>query len=251
MNSNSDWLRQSNAAFLEGYSPALAAHWRRENNLEPAGQGSPVHRTPNAAPTAPTPGPNLGIAAGVGQAPHQPEPYLPKFHSQEQYDMTQFDFARLPPQIDRRMAIQTLMTTPHDTIVTYDGRPMMVSEALRQMLNGGDPATVTIPQNTAGRLGPNDPGRQPNVTAGYPPAGPRIQISQAATDALSQAQYEEFQRTGGIEGLTGPIEGTRVHVRNSSGTVQSRFSFNPETGAVEAGRGINMEMFHDPAAGTK
>jgi hypothetical protein len=30
------------------------------------------------------------------------------------------------------------MRTPHDTIVTYDGRQMMVSEALRQMMNGGD-----------------------------------------------------------------------------------------------------------------
>jgi hypothetical protein len=68
---------------------------------------------------------------------------------------------------------------------------------------------------------------------------------------LSEAQYEEFQRTGGIEGLTGPIEGTRVHVRNSSGAVQSRFSFNPETGAVEAGRGLDMRYFTDPAAETK
>jgi hypothetical protein len=164
--------------------------------------------------------------------------------------MPNFDFAHLPPQIDRRMALQTLMTTPQDTEVTYDGRQMLVSDALRHMMNGGDPVTVHIPQNTAGRLGPNDPGRQPQVTSGYPPAGPRIQISQAATDALSEAQYAEFQRTGGIEGLTGPIEGTRIHVR-SGGSQESRFSFNPETGAVEAGRGMDLRNFNDPNAETK
>jgi hypothetical protein len=158
-----------------------------------------------------------------------------------------FDFANLPPQIDRRMALQTLMTTPEDTVVTYAGRQMLVSDALRHMLNGGDAVTVHIPANTAGRLGPNDPGRQPG-TPGQLSVGPQIQISQAATDALSGAQYAEFQRTGGIEGLTGPIEGTRVHVRNSTGTVESRFSFNPETGAVEAGRGLDMRHFHDPDA---
>jgi hypothetical protein len=164
--------------------------------------------------------------------------------------MPQFDFANLPSQIDRRTAIQTLMQTPQDTVVTYAGREMLVSEALKQMMNGGDGATVHIPQNTAGRLGPNDPGRQPG-TPGQPPAGPRIAISQRATDALSQAQYDEFQRTGGIEGLTGPIEGTRVHVRNSSGTVTSRFSFNPDTGALERGRDMDLQMFHDPNADSK
>jgi hypothetical protein len=157
----------------------------------------------------------------------------------------QFDFAKLPPQIDRRTALQTLMQTPQDTVVTYDGRQMLVSDALKNMMNGGDAATVHLPQNTAGRLGPNDPGRQPG-TPGQPP-GPRIAISQAPTDALSQAQYDEFQRTGGIEGLTGPVEGTRVHVRNSSGTVESRFSFNPETGAVEPGRGLALTDFDAPA----
>jgi hypothetical protein len=161
--------------------------------------------------------------------------------------MTQFDFANLPPQIDRRLAIQTLMSQPQDTVVNYAGRQMLVSDALHHMLNGDDAVTVHIPANTAGRLGPNDPGRQPG-TPGQLSAGPRIQISQAATDALSEAQYAEFQRTGGIEGLTGPIEGTRVHVRNSSGAVQSRFSFDPESGKVGPGRPLDMRYFTDPNA---
>jgi hypothetical protein len=79
-----------------------------------------------------------------------------------------------------------------------------------------------------------------------------LRISQAAADALPQAQYDELERTGHIQGLTRSDNGRAVvHVRNSSGVVESRFSFNPETGAVEPGRPINMSNFSDPAAGTK
>jgi hypothetical protein len=53
-----------------------------------------------------------------------------------------FDFANLPPQIDRRVALQSLMQTPQDTVVTYAGRQMLVSDALRHMLNGDDAVTV-------------------------------------------------------------------------------------------------------------
>jgi hypothetical protein len=96
-----DWLNTSPEAFLERYAPAAAAKSR-------AAYGTPrPPSTPTATPNAALPGPGLGIA-GSGQAR---QPYQPKFHSQEDYNMTQFDFAHLPPQIDRRIAIQTMMQT--------------------------------------------------------------------------------------------------------------------------------------------
>jgi hypothetical protein len=97
-------MNMSPDAFLEHYAPDAVAASRR-NNLEPPLRGSP----PAAAPSASLPGLGLGISAGVGQS-RQPHPYQPKFHSQKEYDMTtQFDFANLPPQIDRRLAIQTMI----------------------------------------------------------------------------------------------------------------------------------------------
>jgi hypothetical protein len=116
------------------------------------------------------------------------------------------------------------------------------SDALKHMMNGRDGAVVEPAQ-------PAQTGQpiQPSHQAG--PGSPKLTISQEAANALPQAKYDELQKTGHIDGLTRPYQGTRVHVRNSSGTVESRFAFNPETGAVEQGRGMDMRMFHDPNAG--
>lgn len=92
MNS-ADWLSRSNEEFVRQYAPHAAA--------KSYGLPRPL-MTP--APSAALPGPSLGIAAGLGQ-PHQP-PYQPQFHSQKEYNMPDFDFAHLPPQIDRRLAIR-------------------------------------------------------------------------------------------------------------------------------------------------
>jgi hypothetical protein len=227
-------MAMSPDAFLERYAPAAAA------NTRVSGAPRPLS-TPTAAPSSSLPGIGLGIIAGGGQ-PRQP--YQSKFHNQKEYDMTeQFDFAKLPPQIDRRLAIQTMMNTPQDTVVTYAGRQMLVSDALKHMMNG-EGAAVVEPAQPAQTGQPIQPSHQ----AG--PGGPKLMISQGAANTLPQAKYDELAKTGHIQGLTNSDNGRAVvHVRNSSGTVESRFAFNPETGAVEPGRPMDTRMFHDPSAG--
>jgi hypothetical protein len=150
-----------------------------------------------------------------------------------------FDFKNLPPQIDRRLAIQTLMTSPETTEVIYNGRPVLVSEALRHMLQGDDAVVMSpaAPPALPGQLG--HPGGGP---------GPNLTISQRAVDNLSPAQYEELKTTGHLQGLTNSDQGRAlITVRNSSGTVHSRFTFNPETGAIEPGRALDFSDFDAPA----
>jgi hypothetical protein len=144
--------------------------------------------------------------------------------------MTQFDFAKLPPQFDRRMALQTLMQSPQDTVVTYAGKQMMVSDALGRMMKGDGAAIVPAPA-------PAQPGAPTGLT-----------ISQRAVDALTAEQYKELEATGHLQGLTNSDNGRAiVHVRDSSGTVTSRFSFNVETGAIEPGRLMDLRDFDAPA----
>jgi hypothetical protein len=129
------------------------------------------------------------------------------------------------------------MQSPQDTVVTYDGRPMLVSTALKHMLNGGDAAVVTA-----------QPAQQPGQPGQGQPGAPGLTISQRAADALSQKQYDELKQTGHIQGLTNSDNGrAMISMRNSSGTVQSRFSFDPETGKVEPGRPIDLRDFDAPA----
>jgi hypothetical protein len=139
--------------------------------------------------------------------------------------MTQFDFAKLPSQIDRRTAIQTMMQTPQETVVTYDGRPMLVSDALKHMMKGEGVAYEPAPE-------PQAPGRG------------SIRIDPAR---LNEQQRTELEQTGNLAGFTSSDRGrAMISVRNSSGTVQSRFSFDPETGKVEQGRPMDLRDFDAP-----
>jgi hypothetical protein len=109
------------------------------------------------------------------------------------------------------------------------------------MMNGDDGAIVEPAQ-------PAQTGQpiQPSHQAG--PGGPALRISQEAANALPQAKYDELARTGHIQGLTNSDNGRAVvHVRNSSGAVESRFSFDPETGKVQPGRPMDLRDFDAPA----
>jgi len=136
-----------------------------------------------------------------------------------------------------RMELQALMTAPPDTIMAnpFTGKPATVGEVLKSILRGEGAAVAPV------QPAPGQPGHQ---------AGPNIRISQEAANKLGDAQYGELERTGHIQGLTNSDNGRAfVHVRQG-GTISVQRSFNPETGAVEAGRGLDMRNFHDPAAGS-
>jgi hypothetical protein len=134
------------------------------------------------------------------------------------------------------LELRTLMTTPPDTLVPWgpNGKVITVGEALKHVLHGegAEIAPVQPPQAQPGQ-----------------PAGPNIRISQEAANRLGDAQYKELEQTGHIQGLTNSDNGRAiVHVRQG-GSVQISRSFNPETGAVEAGRPMDLRDF-DPPAGT-
>jgi hypothetical protein len=141
-----------------------------------------------------------------------------------------------------RIELEAMMKSDPNEIMTWNGRTRTIGEHLRAILKGE--GAVVEPAQPAQTGQPIQPSHQ----AG--PGGPSLRISQEAANALPQAKYEERARTGHIQGLTNSDNGRAVvHVRNSSGTVESRFSFNPETGAVEPGRPMDTRMFHDPSAG--
>jgi hypothetical protein len=135
------------------------------------------------------------------------------------------------------LEMKTLMTMPEHTLVPWGpgGQVITVGEALRHLLRG-EGVEIAPAQPVPG---------QP----GQPHAGPNITISQVAVDSLSQAQYDELQQTGHLQGLTNSDNGrANVHVRQG-GSISIQRSFNPETGAVEAGRGLDLRDF-DPPAGS-
>jgi hypothetical protein len=132
------------------------------------------------------------------------------------------------------LEIKTLMTMPSDTLVPWgpNGKVITVGEVLKHVLRGEG---VEIA-----------PGALPGATA-QQPAGPNIRISQEAANRLSDAQYKELEQTGHIQGLTNSDNGRAiVHVRQG-GSVQISRSFNPETGAVEEGRPMDLRDFDPPA----
>jgi hypothetical protein len=227
-----DWLNTSPDDFVRQYAPAAASR-------QPAARGTPRHRTPAPAPApqAIQPVAQIGPSSHSGAAPVAAKPYQPHFHNITESQLNMFDLAKV--QLNR-LEMEALMKTDGSTPVLFNGKQMLLQDALTARMRGEGGAVVEAAPPT----GPVQPSHQ----AG--PGGPALRISQAAADALPQAQYEELERTGHIQGLTRSDNGRAVvHVRNSSGTVQSRFSFNPETGAVEPGRPMDTRMFHDPSAG--
>jgi hypothetical protein len=204
-----DWLNTSPDDFVRQYAPAAAS---RRGNLEPPVRGTPLHQTPD-----PTPAPQAIQAVAR----------IPATTTYNPIDKTLTAKGTDPMN---RIELESLMKANPNEIMTWNGRTRTIGEHLRALFKGEGAVVEAAPQ------------------AG--PGGPALRISQAAADALPQAQYDELASTGHIQGLTRSDNGRAVvHVRNSSGTVQSRFSFNPETGAVEPGRPMDTRMFHDPSAG--
>jgi hypothetical protein len=136
------------------------------------------------------------------------------------------------------LELQTLMTMPQDTLVPWgpNGKVITISDALTRLFNGEGADVMPAAQPAAQPAQPGQPG------------APGLTISQRAADSISQAQYDELKQTGHIQGLTNSDNGRAlVHVRNSSGTVRTDFSFDPETGKIGPGRGIDLRDFDAPA----
>jgi hypothetical protein len=132
-----------------------------------------------------------------------------------------------------KIEMQTLMTTDPNTLVPWGpgGQVITVGEALRHVLRGD--GVEIAPAQPA----PAQPGQ---------PAGPNIRISQQAVDSLSQAQYDELQQTGHLQGVTNSNNGRAIVHVSRGGTIQVQRTFNPDTGAVEAGRGLDLRDFDPP-----
>jgi hypothetical protein len=130
-----------------------------------------------------------------------------------------------------RIELEALMKADSNEMLTLNGRTRTVAEHLGAIFKGEGAVVTTAP-----------PAQQP----GQPSGGTNLTISQRGVDQLSQAQYDELKRTGEIEGLTTPIRSIHVHVRQG-GAIESRFSFDPETGKVQPGRAMDLRDFDAPA----
>jgi hypothetical protein len=134
-----------------------------------------------------------------------------------------------------KIELQTLMTTPPDTLVPWGpgGKLITVGEALHRVLKG-EGVEITPAQPAPA---------QPGLSGG-------IRISQEAVNALSEAQYQELKETGHLQGLTNSDNGRgTVHV-SQGGSHTVSFSFDPDTGKVGPGRGLDLRDFDDPASGS-
>jgi hypothetical protein len=137
-----------------------------------------------------------------------------------------------------RIELEALMRTPSDTLVPWGpgGKIVTVGEAIKHVLRGdGMEVSPAAPA-------PGQPGHQ---------AGPNIRISQEAVNALSEAQYQELQATGHLQGVTNSDNGRAVVRVTRGGSHSVSLSFDPETGKVGPGRGLDLRDFSDPAQSSK
>ena len=131
-----------------------------------------------------------------------------------------------------RIELEAMMKAKPDDLMLYDGRVITVAEALGHIMRG-EGAEVAPPAITA------QPGQH---------TSPNVRISQEAANKLSDALYQELEQTGHIQGLTRTDAGRAyVHVRQG-GSLSIQRSFDPETGEVGLGRGLDMRDFFDPNA---
>jgi hypothetical protein len=133
-----------------------------------------------------------------------------------------------------RIELEALMKTPSDTLVPWgpNGQVITVGEAIKHVLKGdGMEVSPAAPA-------PGQPGHQ---------AGPNIRISQAAVDQLSEAQYQELKATGHLSGVTNSLNGRAVVRVTQGGSHSVSLSFDPETGKVGPGRGLDLRDFDAPA----
>jgi hypothetical protein len=141
---------------------------------------------------------------------------------------TLIDFANL--RLDA-MQLRALMQTDGSTPVIYNGRSMLLQDALAARMRGDGQGVDIQPAQPA----PVQPGQA---------AGPGIRISQAAVEALSPAQYEELKTTGHLQGVTNSENGRAIVHVTTGGSYTSQHSFNQETGVVEPGRGVDLRDFY-------
>jgi hypothetical protein len=131
-----------------------------------------------------------------------------------------------------RIELEAVMKANPNDLMLWDGRTMTVAEALGRVLKGdGMEVSPAAPA-------PGQPG--------HPASGPNIQISQAAVNALTEAQYQELKATGHLQGVTNSENG-RAIVRVSQGAFYSTSFTLDETGKVGEGRGLDLRDFDAPA----
>jgi hypothetical protein len=133
-----------------------------------------------------------------------------------------------------RMEMQALMTADPNTIMQhpFTGKPATIGEVLKAILRGEGAEIAPV------QPAPGQPGHQ---------AGPNIRISQEAANKLSDANYQELERTGYIQGLTNSDAG-RAYVHVSRGGSHSVSFTLDETGEVGPGRPMDLRDFSDPGA---
>jgi hypothetical protein len=131
-----------------------------------------------------------------------------------------------------RIALEAMMKADGNQLMVWEGRVMTVADALGRIMKGeGMEVSPAAPA-------PGQPGHQ---------AGPNIRISQAAVDQLSQAQYDELKATGHVQGVTNSENGRAVVRVTRGGSHSVNLSFDPETGKVGPGRGLDLRDFDKPA----
>jgi hypothetical protein len=133
-----------------------------------------------------------------------------------------------------KLEMQALMTADPNEIMAhpFTGKPATVAEVLGAIIRG-EGAEIAPVQPQAGQ-----PGHQ---------AGPNIRISQESANQLSEANYQELERTGHILGLTKRDDRTFVHV-SRGGSYSTSFTLD-ERGEVGPGRPMDLSQFDDPNAG--
>jgi hypothetical protein len=132
-----------------------------------------------------------------------------------------------------RIEIEAMMKADSNDLMTLNGVTRTIGEHLRAILKGEGVPYEPAPEPQGA------PGQQPGQRGS-------IRIDPAR---LTEAQRSELESTGQIAGFTASDRGrAMISVRNSSGSIRTDFSFNPETGAVEPGRPMDLRMFQDPNA---
>jgi len=196
-----EWLSESTDAFVARYSPAARAQQARRQALA-ARPGRP--KAPTPLPTQPV--------AKIGGSTHQPQP-KDNHHMNEPTNtggLTKANFLR------------TLMSArDSNQKITWNGGTATIGEVIRELIRDDDGAATVQ-----------------RATQQQQAGGPGVMPSRAAVDALSDDHYRELKETGNIGQLMGPPP-VRVSVRQG-GAIERRYSFNPDTGAVEDGRPLDI-----------
>jgi hypothetical protein len=134
-----------------------------------------------------------------------------------------------------RTELQALMTADPNTLIrSVNGKLITVGDAIHAALRGEGQGVEITPA-------------QPASTQPGQAASPGIRISQAAVNALSEAQYQELQTTGHLQGVTNSGNGRAIVHVTQGGSHSVSFALD-DTGQVGPGRPIDLRDFHNPDA---